>query len=100
MTELPLNDLYKSLYDQLTTLDQSKTCSNLHGNRNEPKIFIYDLSSIRDYLLKNKYNDGDVLDAFQREYDNYERTGYWNENQVFTCFVFSCSNIFIYKFFI
>jgi uncharacterized protein with ParB-like and HNH nuclease domain len=45
-------------------------------------IIIYDLSSVRDYLCKIKFQDGDVIDAFQQEYDNYQRPGYWNEKKV------------------
>jgi hypothetical protein len=46
-------------------------------------IILYDLSSIRDYLCKIKFKEGDVIDAFQQEYENYERPGYWNEKKVY-----------------
>jgi hypothetical protein len=45
-------------------------------------FIIYDLSSIRDYLYKIKFQDGDVMDAFRQEYENCERPGYWNEKKV------------------
>jgi len=51
-------------------------------------IKLYDLSSIKDYLCKIKYKEGDVMDAFQQEYDNYERPGYWNEQKVYLNRVF------------
>lgn len=88
-TELPLTDSYKALYDQLIDLPESRTCPHLHDNARQPKIILYDLSSIRDYLYKIKYNDGDVLDAFQKEYEDYERPGYWNEKKVFSIGFFS-----------
>jgi len=45
-------------------------------------IKLYDLSSIRDYLSKINFQDGDVIHAFYQEYENYERPGYWNEKKV------------------
>lgn len=54
----------------------------MHPKSGIPKIKLYDLRSIRDYLCKIKFKDGDVIDAFGQEYDNYERPGYWNEKKV------------------
>jgi hypothetical protein len=59
-------------------------------------IIIYDLSSIRDYLLKIKFKEGDVIDAFQQEYDNYERPGYWNEKKVEKINRFEIKRIYLF----
>ena len=77
-----MKDSTRTLFDALRRLNESIQCPHINRAENQTTIFLYDLSSIRDYLLKIKFKDGDVIDAFQQEYDNYDRPGYWNEKKV------------------
>lgn len=79
-----MKDSTRALFDDLQRLNESSRCAHINRAEHQATIILYDLSSIRDYLLKIKFKEGDVIDAFQREYDNYEKPGYWNEKRVMT----------------
>ena len=81
-TEVRLSDLTRTLFDDLQRLNESSRCPHINRAEHQATIILYDLSSIRDYLLQIKFKEGDVIDAFQQEYNNYERLGYWNEKRV------------------
>jgi hypothetical protein len=70
------------LFNELRCLSESSKCPHINRPDDTTIIKLYDLSSIRDYLCKIKFIEGDVIDAFRQEYENYDRPGYWNEKKV------------------
>ncbi|UJR30989.1 hypothetical protein I4U23_018500 [Adineta vaga] len=80
-TELPFSESYQTLFHELQRLSESSKCPHINRETDNATIRLYDLSSIRDYLIGIKFQEGDVIDAFRQEYDDYERPGYWNEEK-------------------
>ncbi|CAF3306994.1 unnamed protein product [Rotaria sp. Silwood2] len=80
-TVVPLSESNRLLFNDLCCLPESSKCPHINCNDDKVTIILYDLSSIRDHLCKIKFTEGDVIDAFGQEYDNYDRTGYWNEKK-------------------
>ncbi|CAF0783856.1 unnamed protein product [Rotaria sordida] len=80
-TEVSLSETHRILFNDLRCLSESIKCPHIHRNDDKATIKLYDLSSIKDYLCKIKFTEGDIIDAFTQEYDNYERAGYWNEKK-------------------
>ena len=63
-------------------LSASSKCPHINQKDNLATINLYDLGSVKDYLDRIKFPEGDVIDAFSHEFVNYERPGYWNEKKV------------------
>ena len=63
-------------------MTETSKCPHINRNDEVATFILYDLGSIRDYLRKIKFIEGDVIDALAQEYDNYERPGYWHEKKV------------------
>lgn len=63
-------------------LPESSKCPHINRKDDQAMIILYDLSAVKDHLVKIKFIEGDVIDAFGQEYDNYDRPGYWNEVKV------------------
>ncbi|CAF1617834.1 unnamed protein product [Rotaria sp. Silwood1] len=80
-TTVTLSESNIPLFNDLCCLSESNKCPHIHRNDDKATIILYDLSAIRDHLRKIKFTEGDVIDAFGQEYDNYERPGYWNEKK-------------------
>lgn len=81
-TDLSYSESQRTLFNELRCLPESSKCPHLNQKDDTATIKLYDLSCIRDYLIRIKFQEGDVIDAFQQEYDDYERPGYWNEDKV------------------
>ncbi|CAF0853697.1 unnamed protein product [Adineta ricciae] len=80
-TDLSYSESQRTLFNDLRCLPESSKCLHINQKDDSATIKLYDLSCIRDYLIRIKFQEGDVIDAFQQEYDDYERPGYWNENK-------------------
>ncbi|CAF0791607.1 unnamed protein product [Adineta steineri] len=80
-TEIEFSKLFEKIFHDLRCIPESSKCPHINRNDNNATIIIYDLSSVRDYLIQTKFQEGDILDAFRQEYEDYERPGYWNETK-------------------
>ncbi|CAF3645311.1 unnamed protein product [Adineta steineri] len=80
-TVIEFSKLFEKIFHDLRCIPESSKCPHINRNDNNATIIIYDLSSVRDYLIQIKFQEGDILDAFRQEYEDYERPGYWNETK-------------------
>lgn len=95
---MPYDDASEDLFTHFYNLQELSNCPHLHQDESRVYLKLYDLLGVREYLIKMGQGDGDLLDAFAHEHENFSREGYWHEFEVRNCCFAFCSRIF-FKFF-
>jgi len=78
-SDLPYDETSQDVFKHFYDLPEASNCPHFHHDESRFFLKLYDLLGVREYLIKTKQGDGDLLDALAQEHENFSRQGYWHE---------------------